>query len=161
MTEISKRRVKILIPILICLVSVMGTTLLWINKYGQASFEHISKLCQTIIENYPEAETIVLSSLKEYHTGAEPDMKGNEILLKYGYERTDFENAVQFEFILLMIITFFLITLSFVLYIFYMERCNRRRIGDLTDYLEQVNIGRFDKFIGTQEDEFSQLELTI
>lgn len=48
MTEISKRRVKILIPILICLVSVMGTTLFWINKYGQASFEHISNFARLL-----------------------------------------------------------------------------------------------------------------
>lgn len=46
MTEISKRRVKILIPILICLVSVMGTTLLWINmvKLHLSIYQNFARL---------------------------------------------------------------------------------------------------------------------
>lgn len=158
MTEIHKKRIIVLIPILICLIGVISISLLGINEYRKVTFGHISKLCQIMIEDYPEVETIVLSSLKEYHTGARLDVQGNEFLLKYGYERNDFDNAIKFEFILLTFIVFLLITCGFGFYIWYMDRCNRRRMEELTDYLEQVNVGRFEKIIQSQEDEFSHLE---
>lgn len=158
MTENNKKKIKLLIPILICFAGVISISLFWMNEYRQVSFEQISKLCQTIIEDYPEAETIVLSSLKEVHTGTEPEMQGNEFLIKYGYERNDFDNDIQPQFAIFTLVTFILITCGFLFYIWHMDRCNRTRIAELTNYLEQVNIGVFDKIIQTQEDEFSHLE---
>ena len=65
MTEASKNRIKIIIPIVICFVGMIGILLFGINQYRQLSFQQISGLCQTIIEAHPEAEETVLSSLKE------------------------------------------------------------------------------------------------
>ena len=158
MTENNKKKIKLLIPILICFAGVISISLFWMNEYRQVSFEQISKLCQTIIEDYPEAETIVLSSLKEVHIGAESEMQGNEFLIKYGYKRNDFDNDIQPQFAIFTLVTFILITCGFLFYIWHMDRCNLTRIAELTNYLEQVNIGVFDKIIQTQEDEFSHLE---
>lgn len=158
MTGNTKNRITLLIPILICFTGVISISLFWMNEYRQVSFEQISKLCQTIIEDYPEAEPIVLSSLKECHIGTEPEMQGNEFLIKYGYERNDFDNNIQLEFAVFTLVTFILITCGFLFYIWHIDKCNRTRIAELTYYLEQVNIGVFDKIVQTQEDEFSHLE---
>ncbi len=158
MTEISKNRIKVLIPILICFISMMGILFWGIHYYRQLSFRHISNLCQTMIESYPETEAMVLSSLKEYHLGVNQEEQGKEFLLKYGYKSNDFDNGFPFGFIFLTFIVFLLITGSFMIYVSYINTYNRRRIVELTDYLECVNIGKFDKIIQSREDIFSHLE---
>lgn len=70
MTQTSKNRIKLLIPIIICLIGMASILVYGINHYQQLSFQQISNLCQTIIESHPEAEDEVLISLKEYLEGA-------------------------------------------------------------------------------------------
>lgn len=158
MTQTSKNRIKVLIPILICLIGMVGILVYGINHYRQLSFQHISNLCQTIIESHPEAEEEVLSSLKEYSEGANQGEKGEEFLLKYGYRISDFDGGFQSGFIFLTLMVFLLIVVSFMIFYWHTDRYNRRRIEELTDYLECVNIGKFDRIIQSKEDTFSQLE---
>ena len=158
MTETSKNRIKVLIPILICIIGMTGILVYAINHYRQLSFQHISKLCQLIIESHPEAEEEVLSSLKEYSEGANQGEKGNEFLLKYGYRIGDFDDGFQSGFIFLTLMVFLLIVGSFLVFYWHTDRYNRRRIEELTEYLESVNIGKFDKIIQSKEDAFSRLE---
>ena len=158
MTQSSKNRIKLLIPILICLIGMAGILVYEINHYRQLSFQRISNLCQTIIELHPEAEEEVLSSLKEYSKGANQGEQENEFLLQYGCRSSDFGGGFQSGFVLLTIIVFLLIVGSFLIVYWYTDRYNRKRIEELTDYLECVNIGKFDRIIQTKEDCFSQLE---
>ena len=101
MTQTSKSRIKLLIPILICLIGMVGILVYGINHYRQLAFQHISNLCQTIIELHPEAEEEVLSSLKEYLEGANQGEQGKEFLLQYGYSTSDFDGGFQSGFIFL------------------------------------------------------------
>ena len=158
MTETGKIRIKVLIPILICIIGMTGILVYTINHYRQISFQHISNLCQIIIESHPEAEEEVLSSLKEYSEGANQGEKGNEFLLKYGYRIGDFDDGFQSGFIFLTLMVFLLIVGSFLVFYWHTDRYNRRRIEELTEYLESVNIGKFDKIIQSKEDAFSRLE---
>ena len=158
MTQTSKNRIKVLIPILICLIGMVGILVYGINHYRQLSFQLISNLCQTIIESHPEAEEEVFSSLKEYSEGANRGEKENEFLLKYGYKIGDFDGGFQSGFIFLTLMVFLLIVVSFMIFYWHTDRYNRRRIEELTDYLECVNIGKFDRIIQSKEDTFSQLE---
>ena len=158
MTQTSKNRIKVLIPILICLIGMIGILVYGINHYRQLSFQHISNLCQTIIEAHPEAEEEVLSSLKEYSEGANQGEKEKEFLLQYGYRTSDFDDGFQSDFVLLTLMTFLLIVGSFLIFYWHTDRYNRRRIEKLTDYLECVNIGTFDRIIQSKEDAFSHLE---
>jgi len=158
MTQTSKNIIKVLIPILICLIGMAGILVYGINHYRQLSFQHISNLCQTIIELHPEAEEEVLSSLKEYSHGNNQGEKENEFLLKYGYKISDFDGGFQLGFILLTLMVFLLIVVSFMIFYWHTDSYNRRRIEELTDYLECVNIGKFDRIIQSKEDTFSQLE---
>lgn len=155
MTQTSKNRIKVLILILICLIGMVGILVYGINHYRQLSFQLISNLCQTIIESHPEAEEEVLSSLKEYSEGAN---QGEKFLLKYGYRISDFDDGFQSGFIFLTLMVFLLIVVSFMIFYWHTDRYNRRRIEELTDYLECVNIGKFDRIIQSKEDTFSQLE---
>ena len=158
MTQGGKNRIKLLIPVLICLVGMVGILVYGINHYRQLSFQHISNLCQIIIESHPEAEEEVLSSLKEYSEGANQGEKGEEFLIKYGYRISDFDNDFQPGFVFLIFVVFLFITGSFKIYSGYIERYNQRRIEELTNYLECVNVGKFDRIIQSKEDAFSHLE---
>ena len=109
MTQTGKNRIKVLIPILICLIGMTGIWVYGINHYRKLSFQHISNLCQTIIESHPEAEEEVLSSLKEYSEGANQGEKGEEFLLKYGYRISDFDGGLQSGFIFLTFMVFLLL----------------------------------------------------
>ena len=158
MTETNKNRIKVLIPILICFIGMTGILFLGTKHYRQLSFEHISNLCQTMIESHPETEAMVLFSLKEYHLGANQTEKGKAFLLKYGYNSNDFDDGFQYGYIFLTFIVFLLITGSYMVYFWYIDRYKRRRIEELTDYLEHVNIGKFSRIMQSREDIFSHLE---
>ncbi len=158
MTQTSKNKIKLLIPILICLIGMAGILGYGINHYRQLSFSHISNLCQAIIESHPEAEDEVLTSLKKYVEGANQGEQGNVFLLQYGYRTGDFDGDFQSGFVLLTIMVFLLIVGSFMIFYWYADRYNRKRIEELTDYLECVNIGKFDRIVQSKEDGFSQLE---
>lgn len=158
MTQNNKDRIKVLIPILICLIGMTGILVYGINHYRQLSFHHISNLCQIMIESHPEAEEEVLTSLKEYSEGADQEEKGNEFLLQYGYRNSDFDGGFQLGFVLLTLMAFLLIVGSFLIFYWCTVKYNLRRIEELTDYLEYVNIGKFDRIIQSKEDAFSHLE---
>ena len=158
MTQTSKNRIKLLIPILICLIGMTGILVYGINHYRQLSFQQISNLCQTIIESHPEAEDEVLTSLKEYLEGANQEEQEKEFLIQYGYRTSDFDSGFQSGFVLFTIMVFLLIVGSFLIFYWYTDRYNRKRIEELTDYLECVNIGKFNRIIQSKEDCFSQLE---
>ena len=97
MTEIRKQRLTVLIPVLVCVVSIIGITVFWQYEYRQTAFEHVSKLCEIIIENYPEGEEQALSALKQYHTLAEQEVKGNQFLKQYGYRNHEFCEGVPWN----------------------------------------------------------------
>ena len=158
MTQGGKNRIKLLIPVLICFVGMASILFMGMSHYRQLSFAHISRLCEAIIESHPEAEAVVLSSLKEYHEDVDQGYTGNEFLLQYGYRISDFDNGFQYGFVLLIFVVFLFITGSFIIYSWYIERYNQRRIEELTNYLECVNVGKFDRIIQSKEDAFSHLE---
>ena len=59
---------------------------------------------------------------------------------------------------ILLTVLLFVMILLFCLTIKYLKKRNRMRIEELTDYLEQVNIGASGTLIQTKEDEFSRLQ---
>lgn len=158
MTERRKQRLTVLLPVLVCVISIVGISVLWQHEYRQAFYEHISKFCELIIENYPEAEIPMLSVLKEYHTLTEPEVKGNQFLEQYGYSDSEFCKSIRWNFMIPSVILIFLVICGFFLAIWYLNRRNRMRIEELTSYLEQVNVGAAGTIIQTKEDEFSHLQ---
>ena len=158
MTEIRKQRLTVLIPVLVCVVSIIGITVFWQYEYRQTAFEHVSQFCEIIIENHPEGEEQVLSALKQYHTLAEQEVKGNQFLKQYGYRNNEFCEGVPWNFFIPSVVLIFLVICGFLLTVWRMNKRNRMRIEELTSYLEQVNVGAAGTVIQVKEDEFSHLQ---
>lgn len=158
MTEIRKQRLTVLIPVLVCVVSIIGITVFWQYEYRQTAFEYVSQFCEIIIENHPEGEEQVLSALKQYHTLAEQEVKGNQFLKQYGYRNHEFCEGVPWNFFIPSVILIFLVICGFLLTVWRMNKRNRMRIEELTSYLEQVNVGAAGTVIQVKEDEFSHLQ---
>ncbi len=158
MTEKKKQAGMVLLPVLIYLISMSSISVLWLCGYHRTAFEHISQFCQIITEKNPEAELLVLSALKEYHTCSEQEVKGNEFLGQYGYRSSEFFEGVPYNYIVISAGAFLLTVCGFLFSVWYLNRYNRMRIAELTAYLEQVNVGAAGTIIQTKEDAFSRLQ---
>ena len=127
----------------------------WIHSYQQAAFEHISAFCEILIENDPKTEQQVLSALKEYNFLTEQEVNGNNFLSQYGYNVYEFCKGLPFN---ISSVLFFVVSCIFFISTRSTDNWNRKRIAELTDYLEQVNLGAGGTVIQTQEDDFSHLQ---
>lgn len=158
MTERRKQGMLILLPVLVCLMSIAAVSIFWLHKYQQSAFEHISKFCEVIIENNPEAEEQILSDLKEYRTFTEKEIDGNTFLAQYGYENSAFCKELGWSSLILSLALFSLIAGCFLASVKSADRQKRMRVAELTAYLEQINTGAKGTIVQTKEDEFSHLQ---
>lgn len=158
MTEKRKRRMAVLLPVLVCVTGIVGIAVFWQHEYRQAAFTHISQFCEILIEDHPEAELQVLSAAKKYHTLTEQEMKEGQFLAQYGYRSNEFCEGIQKSVLIPSMILLFLIICAFLLTLWYLSKRDRMRTAELTDYLEQVNVGASGTVIQTKEDKFSHLQ---
>ena len=153
-----KHNILLIFPFVVFAAGTIFTAAFFLHTYRQIAFEHISALCETILANVPEAEPQLLAALKEYHSLTEEKLKGNDYLEKYGYRADDFCYDFPPDTVLFPILFFLVTACAFAAAIFLFRRKNRKRIADLTAYLEQVNIGAGGTLVQTQEDEYSHLQ---
>ena len=158
MTEIRKRRVMVLLPALVCAISIMGVAIFWQYEYQKTAFGHVSKFCEIILEEHPEAEGQVLSALKKYYAVSDQEIKENRFLEQYGYRNHELLEGVPWSFFISSVALILLTVCGFLFTILYLNRHNRMRIRELTRYLEQVNIGAAGTVIQMKEDDFSHLQ---
>ena len=130
-----------LLPFAVLLTGTLLTLTLFLRAYRQTAFEHTSALCEIILENTPEAEPQLLEALKDYHALTEQELKGNNYLGKYGYRMDDFCKEFPPDIFLFPLLSFLASACAFAFGILLFRRKNRRRIADLTGYLERVNTG--------------------
>ena len=98
-----------------------------------------------------------MSSLKEYHSLSEQEIAENNYLGMYGYRAGEFCKELPTHTFILPVMLFLTVSGAFVLTAWLLRRRSQRRIVDLTEYLERVNIGAGGTLIQTQEDDFSQV----
>ena len=153
-----KHNILLIFPFVVFAAGTIFTAAFFLHTYRQIAFEHISALCETILANVLEAEPQLLAALKEYHSLTEEKFKGNDYLEKYGYRADDFCYDFPPDTVLFPILFFLVTACAFAAAIFLSRRKNRKRIADLTAYLEQVNIGAGGMLVQTQEDEYSHLQ---
>ena len=158
MTEKEKRHVIVWFPVLVCFISVAAVSTFRLNEYRQSAFEHISKFCQIVIENSPETETQILSSLKKYQTFTDQEIEGNHFLEQYGYRKNEFCTELEGSFFILSSVLFLITVGCFLVSVREIDRRKQRRIVELTNYLEQINVGADGTVIQIKEDEFSKLQ---
>jgi signal transduction histidine kinase len=158
MTERGKQHFIVLLPVLVFFIGILALSAFWLQEYRQSTFEHISKFSEIIIENSPEAETQVLSAVKEYDTFTEQEIDGNTFLAQYGYRSNEFCQKLGWSFFFFSSVVFLITACCFLVSARYVDRRNQMRIAELTNYLEQVNVGADGTVAQIKEDEFSHLQ---
>ena len=158
MREGRTQKILLLLPFAVLLTGTLLTLTLFLRAYRQSAFEHTSALCEIILENTPEAEPQLLEALKDYHALTEQELKGNNYLGKYGYRMDDFCKEFPPDIFLFPLLSFLASACAFAFGILLFRRKNRRRIADLTGYLERVNTGTGGTLVQAREDEYSHLQ---
>lgn len=158
MTEMKKKRFAVFIPMLLCLIGAIGVSAFWMQEYRQLSFEQISKFSGIMIEEYSEVEPQVLSAVKEYMSMEESEIRDNDFLEQYGYSSNEFWGERQRKMLVPCAILLIMIVGSFTFVLRYLDKRNRTRIMELTNYLEKINTGAGGTVIHIKEDEFSHLQ---
>ena len=133
-------------------------TALFLTYYNSRThMQALGQLCQTIIDNQPEAESIILLALKEYRLDLDASTDEN-ILLQYGYRQSDFLQFPgaygSFSVIFGSLAGGILFFATLALW----HRKDVRRIEELRDYLERVNAGSGGILLQRREDHFSILQ---
>ncbi len=126
--------------------------------YGQTEFERLSAICELAAEQEPEAERAVLAALKQYRSGGGPQDGEKDFLAENGYRRQDFTENGQRQLWIMAAVSFILGSLSLLAVLFLSDRRMRRRIEELTVYLENVNRRGTGAVPETREDAFSMLQ---
>ena len=122
------------------LLSASFTAVFMASHYNRAQFQLLNGICRSIIEELPEAETVIPAILKEYkNKTAVPEEKS--ILAAYGYRQSDFSKGAPNYGIFFAAAGFFFGGGLFLAAFRHMRRKEMLRIKSLTDYLESVNTG--------------------
>lgn len=89
---------------------------------------------------------------------SEQEIAENNYLGMYGYRAEEFCKELPTHTFILPVMLFLTVSGAFVLTAWLFRRRSQKRIVDLTEYLERVNIGAGGTLIQTQEDDFSRLQ---
>ena len=139
------------------LLSASFTAVLMTSHYNRAQFQLLNGICRSIIDELPEAETVIPAILKDYkNKTAVPEEKS--ILATYGYRQSDFSKAAPNYGIIFAAAGFLFGGGLFLAAFRHMRRKEMLRIKSLTDYLENVNTGGNGLHLREEEDEFSKLQ---
>lgn len=158
MKRMNKRKTVIILPVLLCFIGIFVMTIFFIREYNKAVFKNMSAFCGLMIEEEPEAEQLVLSSLKKYKNLSEHTFEGDSFLSTYGYGSSDFGKRGLSGFAFISAAVFLMTVCGFLFALWDMNKYSRMRIAELTDYLEKVNIGAEGMVLQDKEDEFAMLQ---
>ena len=142
----------------VSLISSAVTVMLISCRYSRLQFDLVNVICGEVLEQEPEMKHIVSAALKEYTGGNADGVEMKDVLSVLGYRISDFsDSSVTYDSI--FAITGFLagIVLFAVTYAF-RNKTEAKRIEELSDYLEQVNMGKAVVLSVSGEDLFSKLE---
>ncbi|MDO5423136.1 MAG: HAMP domain-containing sensor histidine kinase [Eubacteriales bacterium] len=128
------------------------------RAYQQTAFTHVSKFCEIYVEENPEAEKQVLAAVKTYDALSAQEKSGSQFLAQYGYGRNAFFAGIPTKTLVLTAVLSIVAACGFFCSMGYAKQQNRRRIAELTNYLEQVNRGAAGTVLQTKEDAFSRLQ---
>ena len=142
----------------VSLISSAVTAMLISCRYSRLQFDLVNVICGEVLEQEPEMKHIVSAALKEYTGGNADGVAMGDVLSVLGYDISDFsDSSVAYD--IMFAATGFLagIVLFAVTYAF-RNKTEAKRIEELSDYLEQVNMGKAVVLSVSGEDLFSKLE---
>ncbi len=142
----------------VSLISSAVTAMLISCHYSRLQFDLVNVICGEVLEQEPEMKHIVSAALKEYTGGNADGVAMGDVLSVLGYDISDFsDSSVTYD--IMFATTGFLagIVLFAITYAF-RNKTEAKRIEELSDYLEQVNMGKAVVLSVSGEDLFSKLE---
>jgi signal transduction histidine kinase len=157
-----KNKYKLLFIFLLCLSCLISCSVIGIilsQAYAQSQYKILSELAQGITEENPKSEQYIIKMIKDSLSPVKNTEESNkDILALYGFKPMDFafeyiEN-MKFSLLIIFPVSAFLIYMIFRTY----KRIYRKRISDLTTYLEKINLEYDATILPDTEDDFSPLQ---
>ncbi len=146
-----KSRILLISSIALLIVFILFSIVLS-NLIAYNNYNYNAKIIGAVIKIDTNNEEKIMMNIKN---SQEQDL-GSEILNKYGYSKRDFLN---YNDLYSKITLLFLIVLGVFLSIFILiDRQNKKKINELTNYLSSINSGKESVLPKSNEDSFSLLQ---
>ena len=142
----------------VSLISSAVTVMLISCRYSRLQFDLVNVICGEVLEQEPEMKHIVSAALKEYTGGNADGVAMGDVLSVLGYDISDFSDSSVIYDIMFATTGFLAGIFLFAMTYAFRNKTEAKRIEELSDYLEQVNMGKAVVLSGSGEDLFSRLE---
>ena len=142
----------------VSLISSAVTVMLISCHYSRLQFDLVNVICGEVLEQEPEMKHIVSAALKEYTGGNADGVAMGDVLSVLGYDISDFSDFSVTYDIMFATIGFLAGIVLFAITYAFRNKTEAKRIEELSDYLEQVNMGKAVVLSVSGEDLFSKLE---
>ncbi len=140
------------------LISSAVTVMLISCRYSRLQFDLVNVICGEVLEQEPEMKHIVSAALKEYTGGNADGVAMGDVLSVLGYDISDFSDSSVIYDIMFATTGFLAGIFLFAITYAFRNKTEAKRIEELSDYLEQVNMGKAVVLSVSGEDLFSRLE---
>jgi len=142
----------------VSLISSAVTVMLISSRYSRLQFDLVNVICGEVLEQEPEMKHIVSAALKEYTGGNADGVAMGDVLSVLGYDISDFSDSSVIYDIMFATTGFLAGIVLFAITYAFRNKTEAKRIEELSDYLEQVNMGKAVVLSASGEDLFSKLE---
>ena len=142
----------------VSLISSAVTVMLISCHYSRLPFDLVNVICGEVLEQEPEMKHIVSAALKEYTGGNADGVAMGDVLSVLGYDISDFSDSSVIYDIMFATTGFLAGIFLFAITYAFRNKTEAKRIEELSDYLEQVNMGKAVVLSVSGEDLFSKLE---
>ena len=142
----------------VSLISSAVTVMLISCRYSRLQFDLVNVICGEVLEQEPEMKHIVSAALKEYTGGNADGVAMGDVLSVLGYDISDFSDSSVIYDIMFATTGFLAGIFLFAITYAFRNKTEAKRIEELSDYLEQVNMGKAVILSVSGEDLFSKLE---
>ena len=142
----------------VSLISSAVTAMLLSCHYSRLQFDLVNVICGEVLEQEPEMKHIVSAALKEYTGGNADGVAMRDVLSVLGYRISDFSDSSVTHHMIFAITGFLAGMVLFAVTFAFRNKTEAKRIEELSDYLEQVNMGKAVVLSVSGEDLFSRLE---
>ena len=142
----------------VSLISSAVTVMLISCHYSRLQFDLVNVICGEVLEQEPEMKHIVSAALKEYTGGNADGVAMGDVLSVLGYDISDFSDSSVIYDIMFATTGFLAGIFLFAITYAFRNKTEAKRIEELSDYLEQVNMGKAVVLSVSGEDLFSKLE---
>ncbi len=142
----------------VSLISSAVTVMLISCRYSRLQFDLVNVICGEVLEQEPEMKHIVSAALKEYTGGNADGVATGDVLSVLGYDISDFSDSSVIYDIMFATTGFLAGIFLFAITYAFRNKTEAKRIEELSDYLEQVNMGKAVVLSASGEDLFSKLE---